>query len=263
MNAESMLELVRASPLHVGRHDRAAWRALFAEGARVEDPVGTPPCVKTGPGDDLDRFWNTFIGPNGVAFDPKLDLVGRSCVARRVDIETSMSTGLKMVVPAYLLYEIVETEEGLKIDRLAAHWESSRASKSIMAEGLRGTASVLLSSFRILRHLGLKKGRAYIDGTQRGVRRRGKEAVLAFIRGVHEGELDGVEVELDDRPIELEELGALTLHPNDLVASGRSVACHLANLVDRGDGLGFFDFDERGELKRARLYGAYHRAIAR
>lgn len=263
MNAEAMLELVRSSPLHVGRRDRSAWRELFADGARIEDPVGTPACVKTGPGDDLDRFWNTFIRHNRIAFAPKLDLVGRGCVARRVDIETSMSTGLTMVVPAYLLYEIVEIEGGLKIDRLAAHWESSRASKGIMAEGARGTASVLLSTYRILRHLGIRRGRAYIDGTQGGVKRKGKDAVLAFIRGVHAGELSGVEIELDDRPVGLHELEALTLHPSDLVASGMSVACHLANLVDRGDGLGFFDFDERGELKRARLYGAYHRATPR
>ena len=263
MNAEAMLELVRESPHHVGRRDRAAWRELFADGARVEDPVGTPACIKEGPGDDLDRFWDTFIRPNGVAFAPELDLVGRSSVARKVEIQTSMSTGLSMSVPAYLLYEIVETEAGLKIERLAAHWESSRASKSIMSEGLRGTATVLLSSYRILRHLGLKKGRAYINGTQGGVKRRGKEAVLAFIRAVHAGELGGVTVELDDRPIELEELSALTLHPSDLIASGDSVACHLPGLLDRGDGLGFFDFGGDGELKRARLYGAYHRATAR
>lgn len=262
MNAEAMLELVRRSPLHVGRHDREAWRALFAEGARVEDPVGTPPCVKRGDGDDLDRFWNTFIRPNRVAFAPKLDLVGRRSVVRMVAIETAMQTGVSMSVPAYLLYEIVEEPDGLKIARLAAHWESSRTSKAIMAQGLRGTASVLLSSYRILRYLGPSKGRAYIQGSQSGVKRKGKEAVLAFIRGVHAGKLDGVEVELDDRPLTLEELHDLTLHPADLVASGRNVACLLPSLVDRGDGLGFFEFDEAGSLKRARLYGAYFRATA-
>jgi hypothetical protein len=264
MDAAELLALAKRSPALVGAHDREGWRALFALDGRVEDPVGTPACVKRGDeDDDLDRFWRTFIAPHRIWFEERLDVVGASAVARDVLIRMEMSSGLESAVPAYLLYDFVVTEAGPKVARLAAHWEASRASKAMLAEGALGVRTVLGSTFRIFRHLGMAGGRAYLRGTQGGVRARGKQQALAFAEAWSAGDANAVRtmcsaVSIDDAPVAGDALAqAVRAHRLELIeprASGDTVAVRL-RAFGATDGLGFFTF-EGERLARARLYGA-------
>lgn len=262
MDPHQLLTLARRSPEFVGAHDLDGWRGLFAPGGRVEDPVGTPPCTKGSEEvDGLVRFWRTFIAPNRIWFEDRLDRVGKRSVARDVFIHMRMSTGLESVVPAYLLYEFEPTPEGPRIQRLAAHWEASRASKRMLAQGRLGKLTVLASTARIFRHLGLAGGRDYLRGTQGGVRQMGKDRALAFAEAWRARDVRALralcpEIELDDERLDdvaLERATRVAFTLEEPRASGPTVAARLAR-KDAPHGLGFFDF-ERGALKRARLYG--------
>jgi hypothetical protein len=266
MNPAELLALAKRSPEHVGAHDLDAWRALFAVGGRVEDPVGTPACAKSeAEVDGLVRFWRTFIAPHQIWFEERLDVVGASSVARDVLIRMKMSSGLESAVPAYLLYDFVETEAGPKVSRLAAHWEASRASKAMLSQGGLGVRTVLGSTLRIFRHLGLARGRAYLRGTQGGVRARGKQRALAFAEAWRAGDGTAVramcgEITIDDERVAdaalARETRARRIELLEPRASGPTVAARLKGFGP-SDGLGFFTFDEPGErLASVRLYGA-------
>jgi len=61
-----------ASMRAVEAGDRAAWLALFAQDAVVEDPIGVSPMDPSGDGhrgiDAIGAFYDSVIGPNRVSF---------------------------------------------------------------------------------------------------------------------------------------------------------------------------------------------------
>jgi hypothetical protein len=133
--AAELLATVEASPRAVAAHDRAAWVGLFAPGATVEDPVGSRP--HTGQA-AIERFYDTFIGPNGIAFFVENDVVCGMTVYRDLDIETTMSTGVTLRVPMHLRYDVERVGGELKIVTLHAHWELPTMIAQLLGAGLRG-----------------------------------------------------------------------------------------------------------------------------
>ncbi|MBC7174592.1 MAG: nuclear transport factor 2 family protein, partial [Polyangiaceae bacterium] len=113
---DELLSVAAASPREAGARNRAAWYALFAEGASVEDPVGTPACRKgartaglLGNADELLAFFDAFIAGNDVRFEVHQDVVVGMTVARDVTIHTRVPPGFISSVRAHLLYELVES----------------------------------------------------------------------------------------------------------------------------------------------------------
>lgn len=114
--AAELLATVEASPRAVAAHDRAAWVGLFADSASVEDPVGSRPHIGRAA---IERFYETFIAPNGIAFDVEHDVVSGMTVFRDLSIATTMSTGVTLHVPMHLRYDLSEVDGELKVQRCA------------------------------------------------------------------------------------------------------------------------------------------------
>src|ERR1700756_4358597 len=94
-SAGELLAPVEASPRAVAAHERDAWVGLFAPGARVCDPVGSRPHTGRAA---IERFYDTFIGPNDIVFRVERDVVCGMTVWRDLGIETTMSTGVTLRV---------------------------------------------------------------------------------------------------------------------------------------------------------------------
>lgn len=110
------LAAARQSLLAAGARDREGWVGLFADGGRVEDPVGSRPHRGAG---QIGRFYDTFIGPRQITFHPALDIVAGATVIRDLELDVAMGA-VTMRIPAYLRYVLTP---GLRIAELQAYWE--------------------------------------------------------------------------------------------------------------------------------------------
>jgi len=112
-----MLAAVDRSPEAAGAHDRDGWIGLFGADGRVEDPVGSRPHVGRA---QIERFYDTFIGPRDITFHRGADVVSGHTVVRDVILQVRMSPSVTMRIPAYLRYDL---DDSLEIVRLQAFWE--------------------------------------------------------------------------------------------------------------------------------------------
>lgn len=209
---------------------------MYSDDAVVEDPVGTPASHKGRRpgrlGDELGRFYEAFIAASGIEMVTRQDIVSGMHVFRAVDIHTtSLKTGLKMKVPANLLYEIVPRAGGLAIRRMQAHWELNRMSRILMAEGALGMRTILVMNWSMLRAFGPKWLMAYFKSSQKGVGRPGKELVerLAHLTGHDAGDTfaSAATVEMPGgTSVSANEFldGCTSFEVRDLLASGRTVS---------------------------------------
>ncbi len=233
---ETILRTAKASPEIAGQHDKERWLALYADDAVLEDPVGTPASHKGRRpgrfGDEIGRFYEAFIAASGIEMITRQDIVSDMHVFRAVDIHTTnLKTGLKMKVPANLLYEIVPRSGGLAIRRMQAHWELNRMSRILMAEGGLGMRTIAVMNWGMLRAFGPRWLLAYFKSSQQGVGRAGKELVerLAHLAGHDAGDTfaPGATVDLPGgaqaSPTEFL-VGCTALEVRDLLASGRTVS---------------------------------------
>ena len=175
---DDVLEVVHASPRAVGAHDRAGWIALFADDYVIEDPVGWRPVR----GNAIGPFWDTFIAPNDIVFEVHRDFPDGLVVVRDVTIATTLPAGAQVRTPAHLIYELVETDAGLRVRRMAAHWEPAPMFAQMMKPSLAYIRAGLSMFGRMLRHLG-PVGTATFVGAARSVGRRGKRAVEEHLHG--------------------------------------------------------------------------------
>lgn len=182
--AASLLSVARESPARVAVQDRPGWLSLFSQAAVIEDPVGSAAHRRqeSQPSDPLGRFYDTFIGPNRVAMDTRLDVVHgqRAEVARDVIIHTQLSSGQSIDVHAYLLYELAEEQGQLRIARLAAYWELPQMSLQVLGGGLRGLWTMTQMSVRMLRIQGLSGTLGYMRGLTSGVFGHGRRVIEAL-----------------------------------------------------------------------------------
>jgi hypothetical protein len=183
-------------------------------------------------GDELGRFYEAFIAASGIEMVARRDIVSDMHVFRAVDIHTTnLKTGLKMKVPANLLYEIVPRNGGLAIRRMQAHWELNRMSRILMSEGALGMRTIAVMNWSMLRAFGPRWLLAYFKSSQKGVGRTGKELVerLADLTGHDAGgafapeamvELPGGATASAREFLE----GCTSLAVHDLLASGNTVS---------------------------------------
>lgn len=262
----ALLETAKASPEIAGRHDKEAWLALYADDAILEDPVGTPASHKGRRpgrlGDELGRFYEAFIAPSSIDMVTRQDIVSDLYVFRAVDIHTTnRKTGLKMKVPANLLYEVAPRGDGLAIRRMQAHWELNRMSRMLMGRGVVGARTIAVMNWSMLRAFGPSWLMSYFKASQQGVGRQGRALVERFAAEIGGGCDDFFAA---DATVELprgatasvgEFLdGCTALEVRDMLASGRTVS-GLASIEwgARSREAGFIAEIEAGSNRIARL----------
>ena len=156
-SADDMFDLVAASPAAVGAHDRETWLNLFTADASIQDPVGSlilsrdPQAAEE---DALSKFYSVFIETHEIAFLPYRDFIKGEEVLRDLTIETRMDVSCRLLVPAFLTYEVRETDEGLRIAALRAYWELSENALGIAKQAWNCSAASLALSERMLKVLG-------------------------------------------------------------------------------------------------------------
>lgn len=208
-----LLAAVEASPRAVAVHDRAAWVGLFAPGARVEDPVGSRPHIGQAA---IERFYDTFIAPNGIAFRVEHDVVCGSTVYRDLSIETTMSTGVTLRVPMHLRYDLERIDGVLRIRELHAHWELPVMIVQLLAAGVRGLAAAARLTPQLLGNQGVGGALGFARGFVR-VGAAGKRAATRLIRDAACGDAEQVRAALTSDAV-LEWPAGIAVDPATFVA---------------------------------------------
>jgi hypothetical protein len=189
-----LLAIVERSPAATGAHDRDAWVGLFTPGGRVEDPVGSSPHVGRA---EIERFYDTFIGPRDITFDRDTDIVVGRTVVRDVDLEVSMADSLVMRIPAYLRYDVETSDGELRIARLQAHWELPAMVVQFARAGLPAVPAGLSLSRGLLMNQRFGGTVGFMSGF-RGVGARGKRHLTAFLDDACAGDEVAVRRRLSD-----------------------------------------------------------------
>ncbi|WP_067701724.1 nuclear transport factor 2 family protein [Nocardia jejuensis] len=249
--AAELLATVEASPRAVGAHDRTAWVDLFAGNGSVEDPVGSRPHVGRAA---IERFYDTFIGPNGIAFDVANDVVCGTTVFRDLTIATTMSTGVTLHVPMHLRYDLAEVEGTLKIVALRAHWELAGMIGQLLGSGVGGLVAGAKLGPQLIGNQGIGGALGFMQGL-RGVGAAGRRAAGSLLDAVGRGEVPAMRSALAPVPrlgwgtdgvMSLEDFTtrAKGLRWSKPIAGGRTVTA----TVDTRDGRGVaqLDFTDRG-----------------
>lgn len=215
------LEFAKRSPDAVGRHDKQAWLDLFAPRFVVEDPVGGRPVVgglydgrsgKRGDG-PLERFWDTYIAPRSIRFElTGPDIVSGLDVVRDVTIVIRDSAGVELRTPAHLLYQLAETTAGLRIERLAAHWEVAPVLGQLVGLDSARLRSMASTTVRLMRQQGLGGALAF-GRAVRSVGAPGKAAVAELVSAAERGERPAITL-----------LGARIAHLHKVIAAGDTVS---------------------------------------
>ncbi len=178
------IAFVERSPQAVATKNKIAWIGLFADGAVVEDPVGSAPHThRTADGLNgaVGRFYQTFIAQNNIRFEVEHDVVCQGTVCRDLTIHIGMSDKVRIAVPMHLLYELDEVDGALRIQRLAAHWELRPMLGQQMQFGIASVVAGTVAFFRMLKYLG-PRGVAGFSRAMKNVGEVGKSRVqqLAF-----------------------------------------------------------------------------------
>lgn len=161
----ALLAFVERSPAAVAAHDRAAWLALFADDAEVADPVGARPHTGTR---RIGRFYDTFIGPNRIAFEVGRDLICGSVVVRDVTLRTRMMGGAELRVPAFLRYELDLVDGAPRaIRRLHAYWELPAMLVQLRDTGARGALTAAVLAPNLLGRQGVGGAVGFMRGLDR------------------------------------------------------------------------------------------------
>lgn len=267
---EALISVVEQSPLRVAAHDRFGWLELFTSDAVVEDPMGSAPATKAD--GLLGRFYDTFIAPHEIHFEIRRDHFLGSEVFRDAVIHTRVRDGVEVLVPAYLLYQLVERDGALRVQRMAAHWTPARMTAVALAMGPRAWFAMAALSARMLKIMGAAWVGAYVASLWRGIGPRGVQATAhlaaaiatrdaARVRALFQA--SGAVIELGDAgtlaPAEL--LAALPatcrLHVEAIVTAGWTASFRFRlDGATPGEGLCQLEFDPAdGRIARARFFG--------
>lgn len=107
--------------------DRAAWLALFAEDAVVEDPIGPSPFSPDGTGQRgtaaIAAFYDAVIGPNQVRFRIEQSWACGDEVANIGTITTTMPDGTVVHTDGVFTYQV---DDDGRLVSLRAYWELDR-----------------------------------------------------------------------------------------------------------------------------------------
>ncbi|HEY3450430.1 MAG TPA: hypothetical protein VGK67_29010 [Myxococcales bacterium] len=268
LSNEQVRAIVERSPSLVLAQDKPGWLELFAEGGVVQDPVGTAPNVrgarKSALGeDDLGRFWDTFIAGNEIRFEVLADYFAGSEMARDVLIHTKLSTGLQIVVPAHLLYEI----DGTKIRRMRAVWDLRQRTSGALTSGWLGFKTLMAMSWKMLAVQGLGGTLAYSRGMVVGIFGAGRRTVDALVAALRAKDAAALQAlfapgAIVERPVGtrvepkalLEALPSLTVE--QVTPAGWMTSFRFKAEGGR-TGLAFLEFDPASKrITSARFFGA-------
>lgn len=249
--AADLLNAVLASPRAVGAHDRAGWVDLFTPGATVNDPVGSRPHTGRAA---IERFYDTFIGPNSIVFHVDRDIVRPPVVLRDLTIETTMSTGATVRVPMHLRYDLVATDDGWKIARLAAHWELAAMIVQLLRTGLPGLHAAMKLGPQLIANQGVG-GAAGMMRALGGVGGKGKRLAAQVLAAAADTDITrvrgllstGVVIALPaNNPVSIEDFTnrARNMRWDKLIAAGRTVTASVE--LDNAHGIAVIDFAPNG-----------------
>ncbi len=218
MSRDELLAAVERSPQAAAAHDRAAWVGLFAPDGRVEDPVGSRPHVGHA---EIGRFYDTFIGPRHITFHRDLDIVADTLaghvVLRDLELEVAMSAAVTMRIPAFLRYDLRESNGRLLIGELRAYWELPAMMLQFLRTGSRAVTPALQLSRGLLRNQGPGGAAGFITGFRR-VGARHQKLVRTFLDAAARG--DG-------------RVAGRALSPTASITLGDDDPLETADLVDR------------------------------
>jgi hypothetical protein len=252
------LAAARQSLQAAGAQDREGWVGLFAEGGRVEDPVGSRPHRGAA---QIGRFYDTFIGPRQITFQPALDIVAGATVIRDLELQVAMGA-LTMHIPAYLRYVLTPD---LRVAELQAYWELPRMLIGFLRAGLAAVPAGLRLSRALLRNQGPTGAIGFAEGF-RGAGRRGRRLFAGLLDELCAGNEIAVRRRLSRHTaVHAGEAGPLAVSQlielcagarwDKLVASGYSLAATLE--TERGRAVLIADLKPKPlAVSRLRLFAA-------
>ena len=276
--ANELLDVVKASPDAVARHDKAAWVGLFSTRAVIEDPVGSRPHHNglhdrrsgvrgAGP---IERFYDTFIAPNAITFHVDQDIVSGRIVIRDLTVEIAMAAGVTVRVPMHLLYEITDEDGALRIAHLCASWELFPMVRQVLSNGWPGLMVMNRLGLRMVARQGLGAVIGFSKGMF-GIHSAGKETVRRFVEAINRKEATALASLFDARndgiafpagrksfaPESFCNQVDVLLVVTKLLSSGYITTCSFTARAGETEsrGVGLFEFNSRtGNLHAARLY---------
>jgi hypothetical protein len=275
---DQLLDVAKASPDAVGRHDREAWVGLFSTHAVIEDPVGSRP-QHNGLHDPrsgicgsgaIERFYDTFIAHTDITFHVDQDIVAGPFVVRDLTIELTMAAGLTVHVPMHLQYEITEERGALKICHLRAHWEMFQMVRQVLTKGWSGMMVLNRLGLRMIGNQGAGSVVGFTKGML-GIHEAGKEVVRRFVEavsrkdavalaGLFDSRNGGISFPAERRAFTPESFCNqvdVSLSVTKLISSGYFTSCTFTGRSGETEsrGVGFFEFNSlTRKLHSARLY---------
>jgi hypothetical protein len=242
-----LLAAAEQSPRAAAAHDRAAWVGLFAADGRIEDPVGSKPHIGH---PNIGRFYDTFIAPRQITFDRDLDVVRGESVVRDLTLEVVMSSGLIMHIPAYLRYDLRESEGRWEITVLRAYWELPAMVAQMLRRGAKAVPTSLQLTSALLRHQGLRGTTGFLSGF-RGAGKREKRLVESFLAAASAGDAVPAMGALSRDTNLIEQLRGARW--SKLIAAGDTVVASVTTSAGRG--VMFFDIPSAaGGISEIRYY---------
>ena len=149
-----LLAAVERSPQAVTAHDRTAWVGVFTADAPGRRSGGR--ATARGPS-QIDRFYDTFIGPRDIKFHRDLDIVFGTVVLRDLELEVTMGSAVTMYIPAFLRYDLREANGEWQIAQLRAYWELPAMMLQFLRTGSRAVSPALQLSRGLLGNQGLAR----------------------------------------------------------------------------------------------------------
>lgn len=104
--------------------NKAAWLALYADDARLKDPVGISLLEPTGEGHQgkaaIEKFWDTVIGPSNISLNIKQRIISgpKNCAVLQ-EVINDMGNGKTTTVSMIATYAV--NDDGL-ITEMCAYW---------------------------------------------------------------------------------------------------------------------------------------------
>ena len=175
----AVLAAVERSPAAAGAHDRAGWVGLFTGDGKVQDPVGSRPHIGRA---EIERFYDTFIGPRDITFHRDIDIVHGHTVLRDLVLEVAMGAAVRMHIPAILRYDVHSAggPDDLRISRLQAYWELPAMAWQFARNGPVAVPASLQLTRALLTHQGPGGAVGFMSGMV-GVGARGKRHIAQLV----------------------------------------------------------------------------------
>ena len=266
-------------PLHefvasIKTHDKKKGLSLFSKNASIEDPAGIEPFRSTEKDGNagISVFWESNFTPNEVTFVSREDIICGLDVFRDATVTISPEPGVELKVNSYSLYQMIEEDGKIKIDRLRAFWETDPMGKQMMSYGFKSASISMKFMWNIIKNQGFAGLTGFMKGSI-GIKEKGKETVASFVEAVNNRMSDKLITLFDDKTSVIEfngsgikydvqgfvdkQMKTSKLTVDDLRSAGWFTASRY-NLDDNGKkthGIAVFQFNpENKKLTAVRFY---------